>query len=400
MKQEFPYKVIKGGKTVAQASTLAEARAEAKRCGGVATAGRGYAKRNPKTERQKLEDLVWSNTHRDFRGKFADGTKMITMFVPKVGTTLVPLSQLTDAQLRERLPQGVKQRNPSRGANKNSRAMNLNQRDYTHYVVDTRTGKIVSGWSYADDAKDAQKELVEAFPSAKGSIKVVAKRSLSAHGCTADDNACWGNVVEMSGAKRNPSMPFDFDLFAENEPTAAEKRSAKKTSETIKKSVVAVGNWYGKPAFLYVYGSNPFAVVLGHGQGKNQYSVHDVLGEYTSSRQAKAELKRFAERLLHGDGSVLFRRNPSSGTKQRNPSEAHHVKEATGQLQYAQNLSDRAKAAHSAGKVKDARSLWAQTLETASAAYENAMGVPTEQGSAMRQAARKLREQAYNYLVK
>ena len=284
MKQEFPYKVIKGGKTVAQASTLAEARAEAKRCGGVATAGRGYAKRNPKTERQKLEDLVWSNTHRDFRGKFADGTKAITMFVPKVGTTLVPLSQLTDAQLREQLPQGVKQRNPSSGANKNPRAMKLNQRDYTHYVVDTRTGKIVSGWSYAEDAKDAQKELVEAFPSAKGSIKVVPKRSLLAHGCTADDNSCWGNVVEMSGAKRNPS-------------------------------------------------------------------------------------------------------------------EAQHLSEARQQLMYAEDLSDRAQSKDAAGKLKDARGLWAQTLEAAAQAHENLTTIPTREATEMRRQANKLRQQAYQYLV-
>jgi hypothetical protein len=47
MKQEFPFKVVLSGKTVAQASTLAEARAEAKRVGGIAMAGRGYAKRNP-----------------------------------------------------------------------------------------------------------------------------------------------------------------------------------------------------------------------------------------------------------------------------------------------------------------------------------------------------------------
>jgi hypothetical protein len=47
MKQEFPFKVVLSGKTVAQASTLAEARAEAKRVGGIAMAGRGYSKRNP-----------------------------------------------------------------------------------------------------------------------------------------------------------------------------------------------------------------------------------------------------------------------------------------------------------------------------------------------------------------
>jgi hypothetical protein len=54
MKQEFPFKVVLSGKTVAQASTLAEARAEAKRVGGIAMAGRGYAKRNPSEHTYKV----------------------------------------------------------------------------------------------------------------------------------------------------------------------------------------------------------------------------------------------------------------------------------------------------------------------------------------------------------
>lgn len=283
MKQDFPYKVIKGGKAVAQASTLAEARAEAKRCGGVAVAGRGYAKRNPKTERQKLEDLVWSNTHRDFRGKFADGTKTISMFVPKVGTTLVPLSQLTDAQLREQLPQGMKQRNPSSGAKQRARG--------------TRSlkGETYAQTSAGDRASQEAREIRK----------------------------------QIAGYKQRAAVPLSEAWGSFSGPRALEHVPALK--------------------------------------GKHKEAL-------TKARSHHPKLP--------------------------NPSEAHHLKEATLQLQYAQNLSQRANAADVTGKVKDARSLWAQTLETASAAYENAMGLPTEQGSALRQAARKLREQAYNYLVK
>lgn len=71
-------------------------------------------RKNPRTERERLEALVWSNTHRDFRGKFPDGTKTILQFVPGMGTCLVPVSSLSDQELKNRLPSAAKEKHSIR----------------------------------------------------------------------------------------------------------------------------------------------------------------------------------------------------------------------------------------------------------------------------------------------
>jgi hypothetical protein len=56
-----------------------------------------------KTERQKLEDAVWKHTHRDFKGMLR-GKRSILVLEPGHGTTLQLLSDVSDAELRSRLP--------------------------------------------------------------------------------------------------------------------------------------------------------------------------------------------------------------------------------------------------------------------------------------------------------
>lgn len=53
-------------------------------------------------ERTKLENKVWTRTHRDFRGKLPDGTKTILVYDPRHGTCLVAVADLTDEELRKR----------------------------------------------------------------------------------------------------------------------------------------------------------------------------------------------------------------------------------------------------------------------------------------------------------
>lgn len=56
--------------------------------------------------REKFQNKVWTHTHRDYRGKFEDGTK--TILVYRQGTTLVPISALTDKEIADRLPADLK----------------------------------------------------------------------------------------------------------------------------------------------------------------------------------------------------------------------------------------------------------------------------------------------------
>jgi hypothetical protein len=52
------------------------------------------------TREQKLK-LVWRHTHNDFKGK-TDGVKCILVY--RQGTVSVPLDDLTDQEIEERLP--------------------------------------------------------------------------------------------------------------------------------------------------------------------------------------------------------------------------------------------------------------------------------------------------------
>lgn len=76
----------------------------------------------------------------------------------------------------------------NRKAAKRNPTWKYNQQDYTHYVY--RDGKIMSGWSYADDAKDAKNELPEEW---KKGAKVFSKRHLKSIGVDPDMDENWGN---------------------------------------------------------------------------------------------------------------------------------------------------------------------------------------------------------------
>ena len=52
-----------------------------------------------RTERERMEAKVWTMTHRDFRGKLPDGTKMVLRWVAGLGTCSVPVSSLTEEEL-------------------------------------------------------------------------------------------------------------------------------------------------------------------------------------------------------------------------------------------------------------------------------------------------------------
>jgi hypothetical protein len=58
--------------------------------------------------RKKLEQLVWTNTHRDFRGKLPDGTKTVLHLMPAHGTCIVEVAGLTTDVLLGKLPSRVR----------------------------------------------------------------------------------------------------------------------------------------------------------------------------------------------------------------------------------------------------------------------------------------------------
>lgn len=83
---------------------------------------------NPRSPRAQLEALVWKHTHRDYRGKRDDGTKVINVNTGagpfrgqgSYGTESWPLSSLTNEQLCYQLPRSVRGQHPelcSRAAN-------------------------------------------------------------------------------------------------------------------------------------------------------------------------------------------------------------------------------------------------------------------------------------------
>lgn len=82
----------------------------------LAEAGRRKAEKrreNPTPARQKLEDELWRQTHRDYRGEL-DGERAVLVLSPK-GTTLAKVSELSDKEIAAML--GRRAANPSfRGA--------------------------------------------------------------------------------------------------------------------------------------------------------------------------------------------------------------------------------------------------------------------------------------------
>ena len=63
----------------------------------------------PTPDRKKLEALVWKHTHRDFKGKREDGTRVVCHHVPAHGTCSVPVASLTEAELLALLPRTVRE---------------------------------------------------------------------------------------------------------------------------------------------------------------------------------------------------------------------------------------------------------------------------------------------------
>jgi len=57
-----------------------------------------------KTYRAKLEALVWKHTHRDYKGTNKGGNRTILHSVTNVGTCVVTLASLSDAELLNKLP--------------------------------------------------------------------------------------------------------------------------------------------------------------------------------------------------------------------------------------------------------------------------------------------------------
>lgn len=53
-------------------------------------------------ERKAALKLIYRHTHKDYKGKFPDGTK--TILVCRGGTCLVALDDLTDTEIADRLP--------------------------------------------------------------------------------------------------------------------------------------------------------------------------------------------------------------------------------------------------------------------------------------------------------
>jgi len=58
--------------------------------------------------RDKLEALVWKLTHKDYRGT-TEGVRYVLHLSDRYGTTSVPLSSLTELQLRDKLPRAVRE---------------------------------------------------------------------------------------------------------------------------------------------------------------------------------------------------------------------------------------------------------------------------------------------------
>lgn len=109
-----------------------------------------------------------------------------------------PLSSAESAAVAKLFRSG--RRNPAArmvGKHRNPRVSKLNQRGYTHYVVDTRTGMIATGWYYPEDAKDAIKEMLIDAPTARGKLKVYTKQTLVRQGVSPDSNDNWAEIVEF-----------------------------------------------------------------------------------------------------------------------------------------------------------------------------------------------------------
>lgn len=63
-------------------------------------------------KRGELECLVWKHTHRDYKGVGADGVRRVLHMITNQGTCSVPLSSLTEEELRAKLPRSIREALP------------------------------------------------------------------------------------------------------------------------------------------------------------------------------------------------------------------------------------------------------------------------------------------------
>jgi hypothetical protein len=75
------------------------------------------------------------------------------------------------------------------GKGKGSRAYVIDDPEYTHYVVHVPSMKIASGWSYAEDAKEALADM----GVAKTHCKVYTRKFLKDHGRDPRSNGNWAS---------------------------------------------------------------------------------------------------------------------------------------------------------------------------------------------------------------
>ena len=98
-------------------------------------------------------------------------------------------------------------RNPHCNPSKRGRPSKIDQRDYTHYVVDVRSDRINTGWSYPEDAKEAKKDLERDFSSLRGALKVLTRKGLIRKGIDPKSNASWRELPEVANMIPQRSNP-------------------------------------------------------------------------------------------------------------------------------------------------------------------------------------------------
>lgn len=91
-----------------------------------------------------------------------------------------------------------------------STAGTINDPEYTHYIWCQKQNKILSGWSYPEDAKDALRDL----PKELGPCRVLSKRYLKQINLDPDNDASWGSdqiepAAPAPAAPAAPGMPAD-----------------------------------------------------------------------------------------------------------------------------------------------------------------------------------------------
>ncbi len=66
----------------------------------------------------------------------------------------------------------------------------INQPDYKYYILNFKTKKIITGWEYIEDAKDALQEIIE---YGGNEFLIKSKKVLLSEGVDPDDNSNWSN---------------------------------------------------------------------------------------------------------------------------------------------------------------------------------------------------------------